>query len=111
MERTLHPFLSRGREWTSHYLLTERQRPLGPGDPAYTFLDNRSRVALVVLFFGARGPRPHLLGTTHMEDGHASCHTHTWGGAGEMHRFQSWHSPRSPPKTERENKTHPQAIP
>lgn len=44
---------------------------------AYAFLDDRGSVTLVVLLFGARAARPRLLGTTHVQDGRASCHTHT----------------------------------
>lgn len=44
----------------------------------YTFLNNRGRITFVVIFFGARGPCPHLLGTTHVKNGHAGGYTHTW---------------------------------
>lgn len=49
-----------------------------PRGLAYAFLDNRSCVTLIVVFFGACGPCPHLLSTTHMKNGHTGCHTHTW---------------------------------
>lgn len=91
MNAHLSDLLPRGRPWRGLHILSSPRKEGRPGttsslndggprcgDPAYTFLDNGSRIALIVLFFGARGPRPHLLGTTHMQDGHASCHTHTW---------------------------------
>lgn len=48
-----------------------------PRGMTYTFLDNRSCITLIVVFFGARGPCPHLLSAAHMKDGHTGCHTHT----------------------------------